>query len=88
MSIAEDAIVKSDSILHSEAWCRVEKLRSLEQWQVWTPVEKDSQDRECIDVERCVAFDEISPFLFLNERNGCIQFRLVVGCLQSLGVFK
>ena len=86
VSVSEDAIIKSGSILHAEAWLQVEQLRSIEQWQAWTPTNKDSQEMECIDVERYVPFDDISSYLFLSERKGHFQFRLVVGCLQSLGV--
>ena len=86
MSIAEEAIIKSHSILHSEAWHKVEQLRDLEQWQAWSPNGHSSQEIECMDPERCVSFDDISPLLFLCERKDPMKFRLLVGCLQSLGV--
>lgn len=86
VSIAEEVVIKSDSILHSEAWHKVEQLRDLEQWQAWSPKGHNSQEIECMDPERCVAFHDISPFLFLFERNDAIKFRLLVGCIQSLGV--
>lgn len=78
----EDAIVSSGGA-QPTVWHSVEALRSTEQWQPWT---SSLEMEECDDPERSVPFTDLSSYLFLTERNPRVQFRLAVGCLQSLGV--
>lgn len=82
MSDAEDALVNSGRP-QPAVWRSVESLRSAEHWQPWTGLEETD---ECDDPERSVSFTDLSPFIFHTERTGRVQFRLIVGCLQSLGV--
>ena len=83
VSDPEDAVVQSGQP-YPVVWHRIEQLRSLEQWQSWTAV--SGQSDECDDPERCVPFTDLSPYLFSCGRESHLQFRLVVGSLQSLGV--
>ena len=82
MAEKEDAIVSSGGA-QPTVWHSVEALRCTEQWQPWTSSE---EMEECDDPERSVPFTDLSSYLFLTERNPRVQFRLAVGCLQSLGV--
>lgn len=82
MEDAEDSIIQSGQS-HAIVWHRIEYLRSMDQWQAWTPV--DDED-ECDDVERRIPFTDLSPYLFYNEKEAHLQFRVVVGSLQSLGM--
>jgi len=80
---AEDSHIQSGQS-HAVVWHRIEHLRSMEQWLAWTPV--DDEEDECDDVERRILFTDLSPYLFFHEREAHLQFRLVIGSLQSLGV--
>lgn len=78
MAETEDAIVNSGQAF-PVVWHRVEFLRSREQWQAC------SDRNDCDDEERVVSFNDISQYLFFFEKRSGLQFRLVVGCLLSLG---
>ena len=78
---AEDTIIQS-SQSRPVVWHRMEHLRNMEQWQSWT----SGEDDECDDVERCISFADLSPYLFCYEENPHLQFRVVVGSLQSMGI--
>ena len=79
MAETEDAIVNSGQTF-PVVWHQVECLRSREQWQAC------SNRDDCDDEERFVSYTDISPYLFICEKRNNLQFRLVVGCLSSLGV--
>ena len=64
-------------------WHSIETLRSLHQWRACSPLTPDDQ---CDDVERIISFPDIAPYLFTVDRSDHVQYRLVVGFLQSLKV--
>lgn len=76
----EDAILSERSSDLSGAWLAIEQLRSLEHWQAC------STEDDCEDVERCVKFTDILPYLFPIANSEHLHYRLLVGLLQSIGI--
>ena len=83
MGDAEDDHIQSGQS-YALVWHHIERLRSVEQWQAWTPL--DNEDDECDDVERRIPFSDLLPYLFCHDKEAHLQFRVVIGSLQSLGI--
>lgn len=75
----EDAIINSGQSF-PVVWHKMEYLRSHEHFQAC------SNSSDCDDEDRFVSFADLSQYLFVCEKKDRLQFRLVVGCLVSLGV--
>ncbi|XP_057380946.1 nuclear exosome regulator NRDE2-like [Daphnia carinata] len=80
-----DALEAEDEIITSNQsfpiiWHRIECLRSREHFQAC------SSSTDCDDEDRFVSFTDLSPYLFICEKKYHLQFRLLFGCLVSLGI--
>ena len=75
----EDTIINSSQAFPI-VWHKMEYLRSHEHFQAC------SKSSDCDDQDRFVSFADLSQYLFICEKKDRIQFRLLVGCLLSLGV--
>ncbi|XP_045026385.1 nuclear exosome regulator NRDE2 [Daphnia magna] len=76
---AEDAIITSNQSF-PVIWRLIESLRSREHFQAC------SSSTDCDDEDRFVSFTDLSPYLFIGEKKNHLQFRLLFGCLVSLGI--